>query len=132
MHSLLDSVPRKYVCAKISLLPASYKSSHLNFISPFPSQASHQEARELVSRSVVGLVQWLQLDHKNLSSLTSQLRLVGQGDESGTTRTARSLKTLLDVERAAKAASQDMEGNGLNIRLSRVFKMPRNILNQFS
>ena len=54
--------------------------------------------QQLNTRSLLSLVQWLQLDHKNLSALASQLKVIGQGDEVGVTAVARNVKLLLELE----------------------------------
>lgn len=56
---------------------------------------------ELVSRSVVGLVQWLQMDYKNLGALASQLKMMEHGDDSNASRAARNVQALIDIEKTA-------------------------------
>lgn len=52
------------------------------------------QCNELSARSLLTIVKWLQIDHKNLSSLTSQLRIEG-GDSSVL---SHNIQLLLEVE----------------------------------
>ena len=83
------------------------------------------EARELVCRSLVCMVQWLQLDHKNLTSLSTQLRMAGQGEEPG--RTARTLQLLIAMERDARA-KLDNENQGQHDLIHSLTLSQRNLL----
>lgn len=64
--------------------------------------------QELNTRSLLSLIQWLQVDHKNLSVLASQLKVIGQGDEVGVTAVARNLKLLLEMEESGAQAQKGL------------------------
>ena len=64
--------------------------------------------QQLNTRSLLSLVQWLQLDHKNLSALASQLKVIGQGDEVGVTAVARNVKLLLELEEAGARSQKGL------------------------
>ena len=62
------------------------------------SKAAAGVCRQLNTRSLLLLVQWLQLDHKNLSTLASQVKVVAGDVEVA--EVARNLKLLLEMERS--------------------------------
>ena len=64
------------------------------------SNAAAGVCRQLNTRSLLLLVQWLQLDHKNIATLASQVKVVAGDDEVGVTEVARNLKVLLEMERS--------------------------------
>lgn len=53
---------------------------------------------QLCSRSLLTLVNWLQLDHKCLSNLTAQLKVSGQGDNSVNSVVVNNIQLLLEME----------------------------------
>ena len=68
------------------------------------SKAAVGVCRQLNTRSLLLLVQWLQMDHKNLSTLASQVKVVAGDDEVDVTTVARNLKLLLEMERSGALA----------------------------
>ena len=64
--------------------------------------------RQLNTRSLLLLVQWLQLDHKNLATLASQVKVVAGDYAVEVTEVARNLKLLLDMERSGALASKGL------------------------
>ncbi|KAJ8319497.1 hypothetical protein KUTeg_004588 [Tegillarca granosa] len=53
---------------------------------------------QLCSRSLLTLVNWLQLDHKCLSNLSAQLKVSGQGDNSANSVVVNNIQLLLEME----------------------------------
>ncbi len=78
-------------------------------ISAIQNRELHATCTELNSRSLVTLVQWLQADYKNLGVLTSQLKVIGQGDDTNATYLVRNLKLLVDLEQTKPSLSDDVE-----------------------
>ena len=73
----------------------------------------YNQVYELMARSVLGLVHWMQMDPKKLGLLASQLRVIRQGEEVTSARMAHSLKALVDLEQATiRQMEAETEGDG--------------------
>ncbi|CAH1794898.1 unnamed protein product [Owenia fusiformis] len=70
---------------------------------------------EMNARSILTLVKWLQGDNKYLTSLASQMKQNGQGEEAGMSVTARNLLMLLETEKGSTGNRLIFEHQGLNL-----------------
>jgi hypothetical protein len=54
---------------------------------------------DLNARSLISLVQWLQIDPKYLGQLTARLKLIGQEEEGNVGHVVKDIGALLEMEK---------------------------------
>lgn len=98
----------------------------LSALQKIKDKAQQGQCNELCARSLLTLVKWLQLDHKTLSNISSQLKNYIPSNECTTNGTSvRNIRLLLEMEENATpngfelsllSESQDKKGKLFNLK----------------